>query len=220
MAIPAGTCRVILYGTFGTGDIWETGFSMIDTGVNSAPTANALALLIAGTLNSSDASGSMRVTMANLVDDFSFWLGVRVYAYVSGGTKADFIGQYVLPAPRAGGKTITKPNQVALVLTLRSDLAGRSHRGRMYLPATGADIDPQDGQVSQANLNTVLTAWVTAFSDINDSAAGEVVITSITLDANTAVSSLTLDSKLDIRRSRAKQEGVLRRANGAVTPHG
>lgn len=219
MPIPAGTCKVILYGTFGTGDIWETGFSMIDTGVTSASLASALANIIAGTLGASDASGAMTITLAHIMDDFSKWLGVRVYAYVNGGTKADFIGEYVLPAARVGGKVVSKPNQCALVLTLRSDLAGRSHRGRMYLPATGLDIDTQDGQVSQADLNTVLSGWVTGFSDINDSDTGEIVITSVVLDANTPVSSLTLDSKVDIRRSRAKQEPVLRRANGAVTPH-
>lgn len=219
MPIPAGTCKVILYGTFGSGDIWETGFSMIDTGVTSASLASALANIIAGTLGSSDASGAARIMMQNLVDDFSKWLGVRVYAYVTGGTKADFIGEYVLPQPVVGGKTVTKPNQCALVLTLRTDLAGRSHRGRMYLPATGAEIDTADGQVLQTELNTVLAGWVTGFSDINESSTGEIVVTSVALDANTPITSLTLDSKMDIRRSRAKQEVVLRRANGTVAPH-
>lgn len=219
MPIPAGVCRIVLYGTFGTGDIWETGFWMDDTGVTDSATATALALTIGGTLNSADASGAMRVTAANLLDDFSVWIGVRVYVYVTPGPKSTAIGEYVLPTPRVGGKVISKPNQVALCMTLRTALAGRRHRGRMYLPATGVDIDTQDGQVSQANLNTVLTSWVTAFSDINDSDAGRIVVVSTQGSAATPVSSLTIDSKLDIQRRRANRETILRRANGNVTPH-
>lgn len=70
--------------------------------------------------------------------------------------------------PGAGGGSGTSP-QVTYLIKKGSDLAGRSHQGRMYYPGCDETSVDSDGRVSSGKLTglaAMLTAWVTAMDAI------------------------------------------------------
>lgn len=216
---PAGVVHVILHGTAPGGEIWETGFWMSNTGVTDASLANALANIIAGTLSASDDSGAM-LALANLAwSAYTTWTSVRVYGYTGGSNKAAFVGEYTLTTPINGSGNPTVPNQVCVVLTLRTDLAGRSHRGRMYLPLSKFDASPS-AQLTAGFCASVAGYWATAFGDINKSDTGRIVVVSSLLGAYTPVTVVSMDTRLDIQRSRAKQQAIVSSQSEVVAQHG
>lgn len=203
-------------GTMVGGEEWSTGFWMSGTGVSSEETAAALALIITGTLNATDSSGAMQISASLLWTPDIKWTKTTVYAYTSGGTIASFVGEYILPSPRAGGLGVKGPNQVALVLSLRTGFPGRRNRGRMYLPACALSLSG-DGEASQSDLDTLTTAWQTGFNDINASDTGKIVVVSAAAGAFHQVSSVSMDSRMDIQRRRAKQQSISRTSVRTVT---
>lgn len=216
MGIPAGVVRIVLGGTAPGGEIWETGFWMTNTGVTDEATANALALIIYGTLSSADDSGAMRITVETFFTALSSWDYVRVYAYPNGGPVATAIGYKAVPQPLTGSGSHYLPNQVAVVLTTRTQLAGRRHRGRMYLPCFSSTLTAA-GQLDPTILGAVCTAWATAFSDINHGTTGQVVVVSTAGSTSTQISLLTMDTRCDIQRKRADRQVISGRVQHDVT---
>lgn len=217
MAIPAGVVKVVLSGTMPGGEIWESGFWMSDTGVTSEAEANALALVIEGTLTASDNSGAVRITAGLLWTAQTTFTTVTTYVY-TGGSAAAFVGEFTRPTPLPGTSgNAPHPNQVALVLSLRTGASGRSQRGRMYLPASGASTEAT-AQLQRADLVSLVNAWATAFSDINSSSAGKVVVVSRVRGAYRQITQLICDSRLDIQRRRANQQAIESNASAVVGP--
>lgn len=209
--------KIVLAGTAPGGEIWETGFWMSATGVHDEATAAAQAEVVAGTLNSTDSSGAMRITAATIWTAQFMWTKVTCYAY-TGGTTAAYVGEYTLPSPRAGSVgSAPHPNQVALVLTLRTGASGRRNRGRMYLPASGAPT-AANAQMVFGDISTLTTAWATAFTDINASDAGKIIVLSRTGGTFRQVSSVDSDTRLDVQRRRANRQAPVATSTGAVTP--
>lgn len=73
-------------------------------------------------------------------------------------------------ATQVGGSTYTGtalsgslPPQIAICVTLRSALAGRSNTGRFYLPAPGTTQVDANGRLLPANVLAVVTALKAAF---------------------------------------------------------
>lgn len=69
--------------------------------------------------------------------------------------------EYSLPTPKAGAGTISKPLQTALVISLLTNIPGRSYRGRAYWPAW-AYSGTAGGLFGGSNL----TSWVGGFKTI------------------------------------------------------
>lgn len=207
MARPANCTRVVLSGALPGNEIWTTGFWMVNTGITSNAEAAALALVIAGTLNASDSSGAMRITIDHTFALGASWQRVNVYHYATGGNIATYAGEYDLPSPVVNTSSPTAPNQVSLVLSLRTNFSGRQNRGRMYLPATGITY-ASGGQISPSLAQTLTDGWATAFTDINASDAGKIVVVSAAGSAAHQVSLLKMDTKLDIQRRRSNRQTV------------
>jgi len=199
------------------GEIWESGFWMNDTGVTNESTANAQAEIVGAELNASDSSGALRIWLANLTGTGVTFEYVKCYAY-TGGSTAAFIGTYTLPTPREGGATGGRmPNQVAAVVSLRTGFSGRRNRGRMYLPLNEVALGA-DGNIDSGLVDTVLTAWATAFTDLNAGDAGKVVVVSQVGDSFKPVTSVVMDSRPDIIRKRANKQTIDHVGTQAVTP--
>lgn len=217
MGIPAGANRIVLRGVMPGGEIFETGFWMTGTGVASEATANALAEIIAGTLNSSDASGAMRISSVALWKASVSWTEVRVYAY-NGGTAAAWIGSFILTPARTGTSSgAVLSNQTSMCLSLRTGLAGRRNRGRMYLPVNGLALD-LDGQWTVAQVGPIAAAWAQAFTDINASDTGKIVVVSSVGSTAHQVTSVIIDTRPDVIRRRANQQNVNGRISFSVAP--
>lgn len=215
---PAGTQRIILHGSLPGGEEWETGFWMNDTGVTDASLANALANIIAGTITASDESGAIANMAGTVWSAYTTFESVRVYGYTGGSNKAAFVGEYVLPTPVNGSGNAQLPNQCAIVLTMRTALAGRQHRGRMYLPISLMGPSPS-AQLTQPQAAAIAETWATFFSDVNRSSTGQIVVVSSVGSAATPLSAVSVDTRIDIQRSRAKQQAIVGKSTVSVTAH-
>lgn len=217
MAIPAGVVRIVLSGTLYGGEIWSTGFWMTDTGVESNADAVSLADIITGTLTSSDASGAVRIQAGLTWSTQTTWTKTTVYSYNAGGNHAVYIGEYDLPAAVQGVQNSGVPNQVACVVSLRTGVAGRRNRGRMYMPLTGYGFSAS-GQLHDSDVAKIAAGWAAAFTDINASDTGKVVVVSAVGGTFQHVSQVIVDSKADTQRSRSRQETIDAIHADAVTP--
>lgn len=217
MGAPAGAVRVVFHGTAPGGEIWETGFWMMNTGVVSQANADALAFTLVAEFNATDDSGAMRITMQQIGGATYSWTTIRVYAYPDGGTKAAFIGESVLATPVAGLHSTVLPNQCALVLTLLTGAAGRSQRGRMYLPCNALNLQTS-GQAAPTDISPIAAAWAKAFTDINASTTGKIVVVSQKLVAARNVTSVRADTKIDIQRRRANKQQAVATFSDPVAP--
>lgn len=207
--------KIVLGGDMPGGEHWETGFWMAQTGVDNEATANAQAEIIGGTLNSSDPSGAMRELAADVWSSQVRWVWVKCYLY-TGGTTAAAIGMWTLPTARAGSGNPLQPNQCAIVLTLRTGGAGRRRRGRMYLPCQTPGPLTTGGELQPSTVNNLTASWAAAFTDINASDAGKIIVLSQVAGSFNQVSSVSMDSRQDIQRRRAKSQIIEHVATGVV----
>lgn len=216
---PANTVKIVLSGAMPGGDRWSSGFWMRDTGANTESLLNALCNIIYGTITDSSDSGVMTIIADNYWSNLTNLDIVQGYHYAGGSSKSDVVGAFTPPVPLSGAATAHMPNQVALVTTLQTGLEGRRNRGRMYVPFSGASIQPT-GQLSVAQATQVNTAWSLFFSDINGSDTGAIVVVSVTGSVAHDVTAVKTDTRLDIQRRRAEQQAITGVARAAVTPHG
>jgi hypothetical protein len=196
MAIPAGFSRLVLHGLAG-GDIFETGVWVR----GAAGTQDAAQTLANNAWNLWLTTGL--TGMAGLMSGDSSYTGLRAYCYPGGGPKAQFIAEAVAsPAPGQGANHL--PLQVALVVTLLTGAAGRSSRGRMYLPADGGTCGP-DHQANDSTVDDACTAvagWLTGLGGGNQTP----VVLSTTNGTARDITQTRCDSKYDVQRRRANKQ--------------
>lgn len=209
MPIPTQSARVALIGSRTDGEIFETGFWLNGVIADNAE-ANAAAAVIAAAFTTAGVDDAV----APLIDNTTHYDEVRVYGYPTGGPSSPAIGSAAL-AVTGTGSSSGLPLQTCAVLTLRTGFAGRSFRGRMYLPALGTTL--ATGHL----LNTgQVTACCNAFADLFtllNTTAGIVSVVSQTLGVKTPVTEVTVDNRPDIQRRRANQQPSVTVATATVT---
>jgi hypothetical protein len=117
-----------------------------------------------------------QVIVDNVFDDISSDATTTTYmAFLAGTTALQFIDardlrvaeqaliQSTGVAVSGGGSGMALPEEVALVCTLRSALAGRAHRGRVYLTGFDSSAIDADGH-AVSGLTAAAQAWVAALS--------------------------------------------------------
>lgn len=188
MAFPGNGTRYVITGTLPGGEVWSTGIyapafdesvtmqSVADAQVQTGSLFLALVAAIKAQLHSGCAT-----------------TGITVYRYTAGRAAVD-VGTAAVPAG-VGTASPVHPNQSALCVTLRTTLANRRGRGRMFFPWTGGIIQStgliQSSQV--LNLLTPLGAWV-------DQINGEVWSTAGTLKGR--VNAVDADLVIDTQNGR------------------
>lgn len=216
MAIPANCYRVVLSGAMPGGEIWSTGFWVFGAVPGNNSEANVAAELWYSVLNSSDASGSMRIIMAAYARSNVVWQKTTVYCYPSGGPSAAYIGE-ANHNVAGGSSNALLPNQASVVLSLRTGSAGRRNRGRMYLPLNGLALGT-DAQIPAAACDAITATWKALFDDWNGSGDNGVIsVVSSTATQHRAVSSLIVDSRIDIQRRRAASQAIAYRSTAALS---
>lgn len=170
---------IVAHGALPRGEVWSCG--LVGAGVapvtlalddaKMAASANA-AVTRWGTLILSAIPFGTGVTLA----------GVTVYLRKANTADAAKVAAQAYTGTQPSA-TITMPNQVALVASLRSSTAGRSARGRIYLPALANAPQPTGGVVGAAatavanmiaGLNTDLSsAWGLAMAIWAGSTGGQ-----------------------------------------------
>lgn len=95
------------------------------------------------------------------------------------------------------------PPQVSLCVTLRTALAGRSFRGRVFLPGFTEDSNDTGGSAS-ADARTAGVAFITAVQDALDGSGLNLAVLSRTVPTATDVSAILVrDAVWDTQRRRA-----------------
>ena len=216
MPPPANSSRVVLSGKLAGGEIWSTGFWITGADITSQGDATAQAQLLLEALGDADASGAMTITLNDWMANSCTWDRVTVYAYAGGSSQSEYIGEAVNTPTKQGGLGQRVPNQVAMVLSLRTGRPGRRYRGRMYLPAGGITLN-SDGEIGSNSMQPVLDGWTVFFSRWNQGQAGQIVVMSTTGSVVTPVTSLILDSRPDIQRRRANRQTITLTLTEALT---
>jgi len=197
MAIPANVARIALVGTQAGEDVFETGFWVAGLPIASAAEANEAAADVKAAIVAS----TFPAAFENLVNITTVIDQVRVYAYPAGGPTATWIGAAAYGL--AGTKPVVLPLQVACCMTLNTGMAGRSKRGRMYLPANAVGVSDVS-HLTATPVNAARVGLADAMSRINDIGDFvQCVVVSQTLSSFAPIVSVSSDLKPDIQRRRA-----------------
>ena len=198
MAIVAGVNRLSIVGTGPSGEIFDTSFWVEGPVVASNTQANALAEAAA-----THFIASARAALLNLIYSDYVYRSIRAYCYPSGGPAASFIGEHSIGDAPGTASSPSLPLQTAMVASLRTGSAGRRHRGRMYLPASGAPIT--NHQFQSTNVNNVSAGMAAFFTALNADVVGATVhiVSQVGGGAVTPVTAVIVDAKPDIQRRRA-----------------
>lgn len=196
-------------GTIGTDQDWSYGLTVADPD-GWVPSQAALTSYLGDVrtaLNDlyADASGPIHLMSTDTVLNV-----VRGYAYAAGSSVA--ATQAELPAgPFAGPGGKVLPTQTALVVSLRTGANGRHYRGRCYLPCTGETLTSyQIVDARSAAISTDFAAFITAINDIVvTGATPQVIVPNSIGDFGTNVTSVVVNSRVDIQRRRADKVASL-----------
>lgn len=130
---------------------------------------------------------------------------VSAYGYPASGP-AEFVGTSGNVA-QPGTGSASLPPQIALTATLRTALAGRRNRGRMYWPAMGADFGISAGQSFRYPNGGALADDIASYlTSIGDAWPGPTaivpVVYSAVADTLTPVSEVSVGDVFDTQRRR------------------
>jgi hypothetical protein len=194
MPIPAGVARFVLVGHLTGGETFETGFWETGDFATQAEVDSA-----ASTFASGAVIGPLDNLRALITADCGYD-EVRVYGYPTGGPAASFVGTASLGA--AGTGTGQLPLQTCIVATLLTGAAGRRRRGRMYLPACGAQLSAH--QLTTPSVTQVSSSVADLLSLGAPTPGHEAVVLSQVAGTHAPVTQVRVDSKPDIQRRRAE----------------
>lgn len=199
MGLPADVTRVALQGVIGTSEIFETGFWMRGLIVPDNAAANTFCEALSTALL---AQTSAMTKVKSIMNNVTRFTKIRSYTYAS-GFPATAIGEADFAASGTG--STPSPWQMSIVATLRTGLAGRQNRGRMYFPATGIGVGT-NGYLSggiDVDLAPAVAQLLDAANDVETLAS--VVVVSQTATAAHPVTAVSVDNKPDIQRRRANK---------------
>ena len=148
-----GYLRVSVVGDMPGGEVWSVNPVYL-CGPELPPTYESL-ITIATAINSITVPAGLLATM----NSNCHVTGVRLESRNGDGS---LYAVYEAPrsVPQTGTGTSVHPYQTSLVLSLRTNRAGGSGRGRLYWPATGVALTPSTMRVT----NSALTSFRTDFA--------------------------------------------------------
>lgn len=193
---------MVLYGTVGATEIFETGFWVVGT----TPSSDLDVQTMAGKVAAAWEANSTQ--QKSIISNDTAYTEVRGYFYGDTSGKATHTGS----APITGGGGTSAgfncPLQTCMVMTLRTGYAGRSNRGRMYLPANGINLGT-DHLYGSAALQSLVIEFAAFLSDvITDGSIGAPVVVSRTESAYQTITAVDADYRPDIQRRRANKQGI------------
>lgn len=215
MTTAANSVRAVLSGTLPGNEVFAHSFWFNGTGIVGGDVAeDTLAGIIVSAANSNLGSTAFKA----LYTTATAWTTARIYFYGTGGVLRRTVESPISIVGSAA--TASMPNQLAVVASLRTALAGRANRGRSYLPGTFTNslASGNAAQLSSASTNTIRDA-VTSFLNAVKAGAGGAppVIMSGSQSAMIPVTRVQIDSRMDVQRSRAGKQAALTVATGLIT---
>jgi hypothetical protein len=201
--IPAGVNRIVVVGHSPSGEIFNTGVWTF----GDVPTTEALATAFAASardvfLATAQAAMEFYLSPASGFDE------IRTYHYPTGGPSASFLGVAPIASGAGTGTEADLPLQIAAVTSLRTGLPGRTRRGRMYWPVNRRTLaNHQLDEPDVANIGGAVAGFLTG---INAAAALGIctVVSQVGAGSHAFVTSVVVDSRLDVQRRRATDQTV------------
>lgn len=195
MPLPANCNHYVLRGTGPGGEIWQTGYWTQSTGSwADEPAFQDHVDFLSSAVNSFFNAIRSRIYSSYALTE------LRGYFYTGSGVSAEFVGAHAY-SPIPGTSEIPgSPIDTCLVATLQTGFAGRSRRGRMYLPFHGTV------QVVNGSVTGDVTQYASALKDLFDSINSETdevpAVVSPTLGDSSPILAVRVDSKPDVQRRR------------------
>lgn len=188
--------RVVIKGTGPNSEIWQTGFA---TAAVTPPTTQAQlqtdCTAIAGFVT------TWWTAIKGLIYSSYSLTEVDMYQYVAPSRVATLQAQSVLTAAPGTNAATGSPIDTACVVSIRSAVPGRSHRGRMYVPCHSG-VAPASGMFTGTPNTTIGTATKAMFTSVAGYSSYVPVVVSRTHNTWDAVASLITDNKPDVQRRR------------------
>lgn len=212
MAALSGYSRNTFYGHLPSGEIFNWSLWANGAPIGAAATqtqANSLAATakLAG-------NGVNNVVPWKLLGADSGLDGVRVYSYQEDNTRATNIADASIGMVGNSTATALLPNQCAVVVTLKSAIAGRRHQGRIYIPINKWQLSSQ-AQLSLTDATGIAGWFAELLGRINPmlpSASKVGILSRVGMNFTPprdptfqACVSVTVDTKIDIQRRRANK---------------
>lgn len=204
MPIPSGSVKHVISGVLPGGEVFQTAWWEKWDG--STPIDNGYASGVA----TSSPFTTWLTAMKILWNASTTVTALDAYLYLGGGAAASH-GHATLSIVGTG--TTVHPNQVSVVMTLRTATSGRSGRGRMYWPANGCVYSAASGWLGSSQVDSCVDATATFFSVRNTIIAGTVIIVSQTTTAQHSVTSVDADYVADVQRRRARKQSSTRHSH-------
>jgi hypothetical protein len=222
VGFPAGDVYHTTLGGAMYTDRWQIGFWQSVTGMTTIPSATQMNTDAAstGAFFSSDVwnSGAGQSLKPLNAASVNFDI-VRNAMYRNGVLVQTGLANI---APVVGTGTTAHSASTALVCTLRTGQAGRSFRGRIYLPATACPVSGSNMQTS-VTLSVLIVNLKTFFDHMNVNDINfpgtptlRVGVLSQVLSTIAPVTTLSVDSKLDVIRRRQDKIGAAATASATL----
>jgi hypothetical protein len=220
VGLPVDACKVVLRGTINDVQDWSIGCWLTTE-------------LIAGSWGIADMTAycvkldafaaDWWSTIRNKVNPLTAWSTTSLYFYPAGHTVASQMTEVMGGAGSNGGGAVYLPPYVSMVASLRTDVPGRSGRGRNYVPANGftPNVDAQMDNTSCTELATahatMLTGWNGIVGTDEGISAQTAVVASFTKSQTNAIKTVQVDSKPDTQHRRTDKLAAAFTAVGTVT---
>ena len=216
----ANTCRLSIEGDLPAGEKFAFSLWTHGVGGGTVPSTNSDADTMLGNIMALPKWQPLITACLAYASVNTVYRTLRAYCYPTGGSIAAATASRPITGGSGAGTTGTMPNQVARVVTLRTDKPGRSYRGRVYVPATATTgfnqgVFTQDG-----------TPLVQAFADfagslhlgtvLPSSGTLEVVVASSRVGTTTYVNAFSTDNRPDVQRRRANKMTGITRVTAAI----
>lgn len=206
--IPEHVAKVVLAGSMANGEIFNCGFWV--NFASDQPDAASFASFIAGvetSLSDTTAGVSFQNAFEELNTAETQLTDIFGYYYGDESGHATLQADHTLGSPWVGTSSGSHPLQVALVATLLTGAPGRSRRGRLYCPATGATLNI-DGQVNATQVDHLSAGLAHGFTHLHSHSdpTGIPSVVSSTLSTSNPITTVRVDSRADIQRRRANRQ--------------
>lgn len=219
---PNNTARLTIGGGSYGGEVWECSLWFKPTTVGqSMPADNAGAATMLDNMTTGTEWDTLAAALVRFLPPEGGISQAKLYSYPTGGTAATAIAAKALSVAGTGTGN-TGPAQLCLVATLLTGQAGRSFRGRIYVPAVDVSLSG-DHNATQVDIDAVANgvaqylSW-TKLADIITSGQGVLgVVASTVRGVATSITQVRCDSKPDVQRRRANKLAATRTSLADVT---
>lgn len=207
MAIPAHAVKAVFAGNIQGGEVfahslwWDFGSQPSQTDLNTLLTNMRL------TFNSQIGVTGVKSNLPTT----TAYTSLTLYSY-AGGAHADLVAGPDTGVSCTGTGSAALPNQICMVMSLLTGIPGRSNRGRSYLPGPAIVNLVSTGQAGSSGTTSIITAWAAFVNGMEAGGGGspaiKLVVASAVRGTLTEVTTLQIDSKLDVQRRRSFKQVV------------